>query len=556
MAWKYSLFAVSLALASSASNLVIPGWSVTGMDLGLEDAKVSVSAVDFTGAPIPPVDTIYYFDQLIDHNNPQLGTFKQRYWHYWEFYKPGGPIILATPGEADASAGAYTYVTNKSIFGQVAEQEHGATIILEHRYYGQSNPVPDLSAENMRYNTLPQAINDLEYFAKNVKLPMPGGDNVKPGQVPWVLMGGSYSGALTAWTMIEKPGLFAAGYASSAVVQAITDFWQYFEPIRVHMPQNCSADVQAVIAHFDQVFASGNTAAIDALKSSYGMAELTHLDDVVAACAIRSTLGQRLSPTSGPSAGFWEFCDALEVKDGVNAPVTGWGLDHALAAWGKYFSETFLADYCDGQSIPECLGTYEPSLTGFANTTIPNTGRSWFYMVCNEVGWLQTGAPSGHPTIVSRLITTAYEQQLCQRAFPGAFPNIGSSMDIGVARTNDAYHGWNVQLDRFFFANGKRDPWLDATVSATGLNVPSTDRQRIVVSEGFHCNDLLTANGAEPSIKELHKLALSDMKRWLAEYREENRIRTDGDVDEKLGVSRTIRGVLHTGNVLVDDEGD
>lgn len=42
-----------------------------------------------TGESLPPLDTIYYFDQLIDHTNPSLGTFKQRYWHTWEWYKTG-----------------------------------------------------------------------------------------------------------------------------------------------------------------------------------------------------------------------------------------------------------------------------------------------------------------------------------------------------------------------------------------------------------------------------------------------------------------------------------
>ena len=37
-------------------------------------------------------------------------------------------------------------------------------------------------------------IDDLEYFAKNVDLPMPGGDDVAPGKAPWILIGGSYSG--------------------------------------------------------------------------------------------------------------------------------------------------------------------------------------------------------------------------------------------------------------------------------------------------------------------------------------------------------------------------
>ena len=39
--------------------------------------------------PLPPYNTWYYFDQLIDHNDPSAGTFVQRYYHTWEYYQPG-----------------------------------------------------------------------------------------------------------------------------------------------------------------------------------------------------------------------------------------------------------------------------------------------------------------------------------------------------------------------------------------------------------------------------------------------------------------------------------
>jgi hypothetical protein len=41
---------------------------------------------------------------------------------------------------------------------------------------------------------------------------------------PWVMSGGSYSGALAAWTASIAPGTFWAYHASSAPVQAIYDF--------------------------------------------------------------------------------------------------------------------------------------------------------------------------------------------------------------------------------------------------------------------------------------------------------------------------------------------
>ena len=46
------------------------------------------------------------------------------------------------------------------------------------------------------------------------------------------------------------------------------------------MPSNCSADVQAVIAHVDETFTKGSPAEIQALKDNWGLGVMTHLDDV------------------------------------------------------------------------------------------------------------------------------------------------------------------------------------------------------------------------------------------------------------------------------------
>lgn len=58
--------------------------------LPAEKHLAASAPVSKSGATIPPYNTTYYFDQLIDHTNPGLGTFKQRYWHTWEFYEEGG----------------------------------------------------------------------------------------------------------------------------------------------------------------------------------------------------------------------------------------------------------------------------------------------------------------------------------------------------------------------------------------------------------------------------------------------------------------------------------
>lgn len=68
--------------------------------------------------------------------------------------------------------------------------------MIEHRFYGFSNPYPDLSVASFKYHTIDQAVNDLVYFAGTVSLPFDGGDKVSPPYAPWVLVGGSYSGTI------------------------------------------------------------------------------------------------------------------------------------------------------------------------------------------------------------------------------------------------------------------------------------------------------------------------------------------------------------------------
>ncbi len=56
--------------------------------------------------------------------------------------------------------------------------------------------------ESLSVLNIQQAIDDVGYFAKNAKLPMPGGDQVTPDTSPWIMIGGSYSGVLTSILML------------------------------------------------------------------------------------------------------------------------------------------------------------------------------------------------------------------------------------------------------------------------------------------------------------------------------------------------------------------
>jgi hypothetical protein len=232
------MWAVTLLLLAGVAQAAIPNAMLRGMHSLPKVLVPEHSITSPNGTALPPLTTVYYFDQLIDHDNPGLGTFKQRYWMNWEFYEPGmsrgsrcalsdidacaqgGPIILMTPGEANADgwfccnrfvvflskyliSGYQGYTTNDTINGLIAQQQNGAAIIIEHRFFGLSNPYDNLTSQSLALLTIQQAIDDLVYFATTADLPMCGGDAVKPGQAPWILIGGSYAGALTSYTMVK-----------------------------------------------------------------------------------------------------------------------------------------------------------------------------------------------------------------------------------------------------------------------------------------------------------------------------------------------------------------
>jgi hypothetical protein len=60
--------------------------SVPIVSTGIPDGTPVTSR---NGTTLPPYNTTYFFNQLIDHNNPSAGTFQQRYWTTMEWYETG-----------------------------------------------------------------------------------------------------------------------------------------------------------------------------------------------------------------------------------------------------------------------------------------------------------------------------------------------------------------------------------------------------------------------------------------------------------------------------------
>ncbi|KAF4626929.1 hypothetical protein G7Y89_g11228 [Cudoniella acicularis] len=451
------------------------------------------------------------FQQLLNHSNPSLGTFSQTYWYNSEFWKgPGSPVVLFTPGEI-AAAGYTGYLTNETITGAYAQAVGGATVLIEHRYWGTSSPYTYLDTEALQLLTLEQAISDLVYFAKTIDLPFDTNHSSNAQNAPWVLSGGSYSGALSAWTESVEPGTFWAYHSSSAPVEAIYDYWQYFYPVQQGMPQNCSADVTLVIDHIDQVLTTGTEDEIYALKKSFGLEALEHNDDFASILQNGPWSWQENAFYTDYST-FFQFCDAVENAvpgSTTSTPATGVGLEKALAGYANWVNTTVIPGNCQSYGYSNeydvsCFDTYNTSNTYYTDYTVGNPwDRQWNWFLCNQpFAYWQDGAPEGIPTIVSRLVTAEYWQRQCPLLFPevNGYTYGSANPSINVGTVNKYTKGWELDnTTRLIWTNGEFDPWRSSGVSSQfrpGGPLPSTPQHPLqIIPGGFHCSDLILYNG-------------------------------------------------------------
>ena len=158
-----------------------------------------------------------FFSQLVDHNNSAAGTFKQRYYFDTSFWNgsASSPIFYYIGGEGALRGTPTGYVATLA-------QEFGAFIVaLEHRWYGSSLP-GDLRS-TIALQTTPkveQAIADLAAFQQWMTLQLGTSS-------PWLAIGGSYPGALSAWYRESYPALAAAAWSSSGVVNAVFNYTNF-----------------------------------------------------------------------------------------------------------------------------------------------------------------------------------------------------------------------------------------------------------------------------------------------------------------------------------------
>lgn len=168
-----------------------------------------------------------WYNQTLDHFDVlDSGWWPQRYWvnpAFWAGAASGAPVFLYVEGEATGSP----YDTLQGQHVELAQSYGALVVALEHRFYGASNPTPDMSVDNMRYLSSRQAIGDVARFI--AELLVPTYNLTAANRV--VTFGGSYPGALSAWLRLRLPHAIYAAFSTSSPVQAQLDFVGYCQVV-------------------------------------------------------------------------------------------------------------------------------------------------------------------------------------------------------------------------------------------------------------------------------------------------------------------------------------
>ncbi|EAS33959.3 extracelular serine carboxypeptidase [Coccidioides immitis RS] len=486
-----------------------------------------------------PIDHFHTDDRYAPHSN---GTFELRYWFDASHYKDGGPVIVLHGGETDGE-GRLPFL-QKGILGQLAQATNGVGVVLEHRYYGTSIPTEDFSTKNLRFLTTEQAMADSAYFAKNVVFEGLEDKDLTAPNTPYILYGGSYAGAQVAFLRVEYPDIFWGAISSSGVTKAIWHYWQYYEPTRKHAPQHCVKQTQTFVDLVDNIALRGKDPKVtQQLKEFFGLGELTHNDDFanVLAFGISGWQGTNWDPDiSRPT--FAKYCDTI-TTDRLLQPVSeeqkelatslikagkygrhGKKLKNRLLNYAAWVNTTYAAPCLRrGSTLDTCFGTHDPEFYKRDDTT--QEWRLWYYQVCTEWGFLQTGSgvPKFIKPLVSRMIDLEYTTIMCREAY-------GLHGEADVSRVNK-WGAFDIEYPRLAIVDGEADPWVEATPHATFARPrrSTVDKPFILIPDAVHHWD---ENGVFPNqttpdfppdrIKKVQAQEIAFVKKWLKDWEREH----------------------------------
>ncbi|KAJ8495194.1 hypothetical protein ONZ45_g12967 [Pleurotus djamor] len=447
-------------------------------------------------------------------------------------YTPGsgGPVIVLDGGETSGE-GRLQFL-DTGIVEILARSTGGVGVVLEHRYYGESIPVPDFSTDNLRFLSNEQAAADSANFMAHVKFDGIDEDLTAPN-TPWIYYGGSYAGARAAHMKILYPDLVFGAIASSGVTHAALSNWQYMDIIRRAADQTCMNHLTKSIEIIDAILTTRVFAR--PLKGLFGLADLKHDVDFVS--VLESPLGSWQSKNWNPAIGstrFDQFCAAINQPPAgksalVELPygheerlvpiVDGLSLDFSLINYAN-FTKNSVVSRCRS-TVEECFGTFDDSQ--YQEIGLDQEWRLWTFQVCTQWGYFTTAPPDPFtPRIISKLLTLDYESKICKQAYPpGKFFTVPPLPNVTAV---NAIGDFGIAADRLAIIDGEVDPWRpDTPHSDDAAPRPDTILRpfKLIPNAVHHYDEYGLADIFEepPEILQIHNEMIMFVQDWLEDFK-------------------------------------
>eukprot|EP01116_Phalansterium_solitarium_P001757 TRINITY_DN11572_c0_g1_i1.p2 TRINITY_DN11572_c0_g1~~TRINITY_DN11572_c0_g1_i1.p2 ORF type:complete len:487 (-),score=200.13 TRINITY_DN11572_c0_g1_i1:218-1642(-) len=434
----------------------------------------------------------YWFTQKLSHFQYQNNeTWQQRYFINDTFWNPekGGPIFLMVGGEGAIDPFLITDV----MMLRYAQQYGALCFCLEHRFYGKSMPLPDLSTPNLNYLNSQEALADLALFIVSMKQAY----NVP--DAPVVTFGGSYPGNLAAWFRIKYPHLTIGSIASSAPVQATLDFFQYLDVVDQSLSYFTGPACDAAI--------SKATAIVqNMLTTQDGTAQLEKIFNTCTPIVTEKDVATFIQNIAGNFMGVVQYND--EVYGSVDINTLCGIMTNGTDVLTNY---ALVNNIFIQQQQPACtMVSYTDTLAQLQNLTSPSDGvgiRSWTYQTCAEFAYFQTTDSPASVQPFGDLVPLSYYTGICTDLF--GFTGLPQ-----INETNAYYGGNNPRgATRIVFVNGSIDPW-----HALGITKNLTESLTAVFITGTaHCANMFPATPHDPPGLAIAQQQISQqIGEWLA----------------------------------------
>ncbi|KAI6216290.1 Peptidase S28 family-containing protein [Aphelenchoides besseyi] len=431
----------------------------------------------------------YYQQQPVDHFNANdKRTYLQRYHIRRKYFNPMATqsenIILVIGGEGEIGI---SMVCNDHMLPLRLARENKALLVqIEHRAFGKSRLLDDLSVESLQYLTSDQALADLAHFIrmfiKHQRLRNP----------KIVAYGASYPGLLSARMRVVYPTYTQGNVASSAPLMPSIDFYEYSQVVEnaiYETDRECHQLIQDIFdeflrelktpeglkrlnrdVHFKPPIDPFNRSAQDLAYVAFGM-----YDTFQSIVQTNYVAGARSE--NGQSKTIEGLCLVLKNPRVTNRM--------------RKLSDAYLLSVGSDRSFAT---SYAKAIRILSRTSYDSKLadlRAWMWICCNELGFFQTTNPRG---IFKNAVLPSYHLRQCHDMFQGYFTPklVAKKIRTTALKFGDPedYPGTNV-----VFVHGSFDPWHPLGVF---INDPQRRVTSIITPKASHCADAAAPYRNEP----------------------------------------------------------